>query len=241
MIFSNPNITSMEVLRIIHPIGQGAFYTEELAGNDGHKANVVFDCGTTTQVEKNILLKEVLSWQRGNGVDLLFIFHFDDDHVNSIGVLMHTHPIDRVVIPQILGFEWFWFLEDASQSKAWGNGHQINERLFDFIRPLARQRSIRIIEVAPMGDEPWKYETLYEIGNRRNRDGDNQDDFPIGLGRSQVVGSGHVINPKDVKAWEYVPFNYTMGKDIDKEKRQQHLEERIGTIRLCIYRTSTIS
>lgn len=123
------------------------------------------------------------------------------------------------MISQILGYEWFWFLEDASQSKAWGKGHQINGRLFDFVRALARQRSIRIIEVTPMSNEPWKYESLYQIDNRRDRDEEEANGFPIWLGRSQVTGNGSVITPEDVKAWEYVPFNFTMGKDIDKLKK----------------------
>lgn len=33
--------------RIIHPVGQGAFYTERFFDNDSVKALVVYDCGTT--------------------------------------------------------------------------------------------------------------------------------------------------------------------------------------------------
>lgn len=35
----------MEVTRIIHPIGQGAFYTESIKTND-NLYNVVYDCGS---------------------------------------------------------------------------------------------------------------------------------------------------------------------------------------------------
>ena len=39
----------MEVTRIIHPIGQGAFYTESIKTND-NLYNVVYDCGSGNQV-----------------------------------------------------------------------------------------------------------------------------------------------------------------------------------------------
>ena len=39
----------MNVTRTLHPIGQGAFYTEKFE-YDGQQCNVVFDCGGTSSV-----------------------------------------------------------------------------------------------------------------------------------------------------------------------------------------------
>ena len=37
----------MEMIRTIHPIGQGAFYSEQFKEKDKKIANIVYDCGLT--------------------------------------------------------------------------------------------------------------------------------------------------------------------------------------------------
>ena len=75
----------MEVTRIIHPIGQGAFYTERICSKD-QIYNVVYDCGSGTN--KNApkrLIQEITSVFTSNDVvDILFVSHFDNDHINGI-------------------------------------------------------------------------------------------------------------------------------------------------------------
>ena len=46
----------MKVTRTLHPIGQGAFYTEKFE-YDGQQCNVVFDCGGTSSVIKGRVKK----------------------------------------------------------------------------------------------------------------------------------------------------------------------------------------
>ena len=65
--------------RTFHPVGQGAFYTEQF-GREGNGSEVciVYDCGTKTSqehVDREKVVKDAL----GNGsqpVDILFISHF---------------------------------------------------------------------------------------------------------------------------------------------------------------------
>lgn len=75
----------MEVTRIIHPIGQGAFYTERICSKD-QIYNVVYDCGSG--INKNApkrLIQEIASVFTSNDVvDILFVSHFDNDHINGI-------------------------------------------------------------------------------------------------------------------------------------------------------------
>jgi len=79
--------------RTFHPVGQGAFYSEK---HDGF--NVVYDCGNwrnskkATSVVKN-------SFKLNDVIDILFISHFDYDHVSKINVLVNNFKIRHVVMP----------------------------------------------------------------------------------------------------------------------------------------------
>ena len=79
--------------RIFHPIGQGAFYSER---HDNF--NIVYDCGNwrntklADKVVKQAFLKDEV-------IDILFISHFDYDHVNKIKTLKEHTKIKKVVMP----------------------------------------------------------------------------------------------------------------------------------------------
>ena len=72
----------MRVIRTIHPVGHGGFFTEELC--DATECyNVVYDCGTRNGTM--LLEREInKAFNRKQSVDLLFISHFDRDHVSGL-------------------------------------------------------------------------------------------------------------------------------------------------------------
>lgn len=82
------------VRRIFHPIGQGAFYSER---HDNY--NIVYDCGEW----KNSLAGEKVvkqSFRKHEDIDILFISHFDFDHISKIGALKSSvRKIRNVIIP----------------------------------------------------------------------------------------------------------------------------------------------
>lgn len=95
----------IKVVRVLHPIGQGAFYTEQFECN-GCKRNIVFDCGGT----KGYIEDEVRTYCRFLAyqqqiedqkpvVDALFISHFDDDHVNGLETLFNNARVLRIFLP----------------------------------------------------------------------------------------------------------------------------------------------
>lgn len=90
----------MEVFRTIHPVGHGGFFTEELCeGNDCF--NVVYDCGTRNGLQ--LLEREInKAFNRKLSVDLLFISHFDRDHVSGLKELVRRNLLNsgtKVVMP----------------------------------------------------------------------------------------------------------------------------------------------
>lgn len=83
--------------RIFHPIGQGAFYSER--HND---FNIVYDCGTEWKNRANKTINKTIkqSFSEDDIIDILFISHFDYDHVSKIKVLKeHVRTINKVVMP----------------------------------------------------------------------------------------------------------------------------------------------
>ena len=88
------------IRRTFHPVGQGAFCTELLASENGNGFRVVYDCGTKTsekQVAPGAIIQD--AFENDDPIDILFISHFDKDHVSMIGELCNRHVIKRVVLP----------------------------------------------------------------------------------------------------------------------------------------------
>jgi len=89
--------------RILHPVGQGAFFSEQFFDDAGMVVfNVVYDCG-----EKNTtkhLVKEIDNTfnltDKPEVIDILFISHLDEDHINGISYLVGKKCLtkDSVVI-----------------------------------------------------------------------------------------------------------------------------------------------
>ena len=81
------------IKRIFHPIGQGAFYSER-----HENFNIVYDCGNwkNTKLADKVVKQ---SFKEGESIDILFISHFDYDHVNKIKTLKEHTKIKKVVMP----------------------------------------------------------------------------------------------------------------------------------------------
>ena len=91
------------IRRIFHPIGQGAFYSEQ-----HENFNIVYDCGTEwkNRGKKSIDKMIKQSFGKDDEIDILFISHFDYDHVSKIKVLRdHVKTIKKVVMPLLLESE----------------------------------------------------------------------------------------------------------------------------------------
>ncbi|AYQ57608.1 hypothetical protein MS2017_1946 [Bathymodiolus thermophilus thioautotrophic gill symbiont] len=79
--------------RIFHPIGQGAFYSER-----HNNFNIVYDCGNWKDtLEANKVVER--AFKKDEVIDILFISHFDYDHVNKIKTLNEHTKIKKVVMP----------------------------------------------------------------------------------------------------------------------------------------------
>lgn len=101
----------MKVIRHIHPIGQGAFYTERFVDNNNTTlANVVYDCGANKTLSNSSKKMIEFTFCEDDEIDVLFISHFDADHVNGIRTLIENKVNIRYVIMPLLAPDEIKFL-----------------------------------------------------------------------------------------------------------------------------------
>ena len=194
--------------RTLHPVGHGAFFTEEICiGNVTY--NVVYDCGSKS--------KRIVKWQiqqfaeKNKHIDLIFISHFDSDHINCLKELSNCCKIDentKIIIPyyypafhQIVGFNNSIYLETIEETFAFFN-----------------EKKVHLIMV--------KSSEYYEPGVPIDFRNINGDVIHLSNGiTATIIHSGIricVFNGDDTPVWNYVPFNY--GED-NERKIQKKLEE----------------
>ena len=94
----------IKMRRVFHPVGQGAFYSESFYTGFG-TFNMVYDCGSMSKGVDNIISNS-FDKDNGNDIDILFISHFDSDHVNKIALLKKSvnkikKKIKKVIMPLI--------------------------------------------------------------------------------------------------------------------------------------------
>nr|WP_180204763.1 hypothetical protein [Pseudomonas sp. SbOxS1]NYU04760.1 hypothetical protein [Pseudomonas sp. SbOxS1] len=93
-----------------HPVGQGLFTSGVLKIKGADPYWWVFDCGTYLKKHQLDLSKEVdqlsrsVAISRSNGkprLDMVFISHFDRDHINGLLELLAKFEVGRLVLPYI--------------------------------------------------------------------------------------------------------------------------------------------
>lgn len=181
--------------RIFHPIGQGGFATES-HGN----YNIVYDCGSLPNTKKShTLVKQ--AFKSGEVIDVLFISHFDADHINKIETLKKHCKINKVIMP---------LLHDDEK-----------QLLISFYRVVGEIELIGLIE------SPNEYfgaqTTIIEIDpvNLNDLAEVNIDNPRINLGADDTTtqlqepyASGTVFSLEN--DWSFIPYNFELKKRKDK-------------------------
>lgn len=188
---------------MMHPVGQGAFFTEHFDNSDVECArlNVVYDCGSKTCVHQGIpalIESEIRStFNVKEHIDLLVISHFDEDHTNGLKTLLDYALLDEkthVIIP----FKYPYLLMVMEKDYP---------SLARFVME-ALNRGIHLIGVDG---------SLQEVGSFDPIDIDRLDSFSTLSGREVVT-----IKKDGKLIWFYYPF---MMPDI--ESLQSIFEDRV--------------
>lgn len=205
----------MNIVRIFHPVGQGAFYTERHNFN-GIEFNVVYDCGSTTLTKEKLELKIKSVFTKGQNIDILFISHFHADHINGVKILNNHCKIKKVVIPLIEKdsktlFKIFNIIS-TSDSEA---------RLIDNPNDFFGD-NIPIIQIAPI---------------ESNSEGDIEQ--PISnideIRSSNKMPSGTKFRPNSNTDWFFIPFNYL------QSERKSQFQKALDVYKLTLDNLTTIA
>lgn len=182
----------MKIKRIFHPIGQGAFYSER-----HENFTIVYDCGSKT--DKTISDKVVASaFKKDEIIDILFISHFDSDHVNKILVLLQHVKIKKVILP---------LLHDEQKNFLINFYRMLNFHLLTLIKNPKKffGENTDIIFVKESKDNlPTTEESVIRINELED-------------GKEIESGTILTINPSvsSKPNWIFVPYNY---KYVDRNK-----------------------
>lgn len=92
-----------------HQVGQGLFASEKYGGQ-----TIVYDCGG----ESIKIVNEAIDFglPETPDIDILFISHYDQDHINGILHLIETHNVKHVVLPLVSNFSRFLSSRDYLDS-----------------------------------------------------------------------------------------------------------------------------
>ena len=167
--------------RIFHPIGQGAFFTEQLLDSSIGKivANVDYDCGSLSTGIKSKIMHEIdESFKDKKSIDALFLSHFDDDHINYVEYLCSQHYMDgaKLFVPLLVENKYL----EATFIK----------NNYDSIFELARKHSIQVVKV------------------NFDNDDSNPNATPVAFDEvHDTIESGAKLIIKEYPIWYWVPFN----------------------------------
>ena len=179
--------TKFYVKRTFHPVGQGAFFTEQFYSDDATTLlyNVVYDCGSMSKGIKTQMERSIRNvFHDKKKIDVLFLSHFDDDHINFVKALNASGHLSgtKIFIPMLAAEEWLGIEPYVS------NYHYILS-LND-----STQGRTRVIKVRFFDEEVGEWQRPIVI-----------DDI-----EGDTISSGSLLQPnlpvQDV-VWYYAPFN----------------------------------
>lgn len=196
--------------RTFHPVGQGAFYSEQFRSENGDGFRIVYDCGTKTsqaKVDPVTVVRD--AFKDSKPIDILFISHFDKDHVSMISELLNQHKIIKCVVLPLLPVEETAVLQAHYRHE----GNTIGEHLL--ADPVGFfHNKVVVLRVESSGNKP--------IGLPPNNDEEHRDiphDSDVVIlkltgervdakpgDRKDIPSGARIFAPRH--SWCYIPHNY---------------------------------
>ncbi len=191
-------------------VGQALFAIEEHKGK-----TIVYDCGGESRLIVNAVLPYIFS--KGSIIDILFISHYDNDHINGVQYLLHHCNVKHIVLPMIE--EAFRM---ASLIKLYPNSFAY---LFTTNPQAAVREEISIIRETRDRDVMFPAIHLVEAVERSF--GDANLNEPIRIDEMQdgttIPGNKSICIDAN-NEWIYLPFNRKVMTSEESESFMEFLE-----------------
>lgn len=218
----SPTVTNtLDFTRTFHPVGQGAFYSERFTFNQNVDFLTIYDCGTDLENKKLGSEDQILSGLESrihqdlgivdqatgkHDVQLLFLSHFDQDHVCGV----HTLDPRIVVIPlltqdEITCYELIDFLQIS----------KINWNLLRNPKRFFGNRT-KVIGIEPdeeesnLSEQPEAIEINEEGSIRNVNENAIYDSYQQRSNVDMTISSGIPIRLRNL--WQYIAFNPKISK-----------------------------
>lgn len=221
--------------RTLNPVGQGAFYTEQFLNykDKGSKESVlytvVYDCGSKNNKALTTAINKMFPKEKAE-VDVLFLSHFHDDHVNGVVYLRsRVQQINCVVMPLLQPSQIVMaFLScniDLFNIYTFKKTYKINKIVFiDRVGTSSPD-----VEPSSRNQRPNINNTNSQAGGVRNIE-DLHDLEIISSGTS--LGLKRLPKRNHTHEWTYIPFNMCDESEYDNFKKflegeDSHLAERL--------------
>ncbi|MBQ7269821.1 MAG: MBL fold metallo-hydrolase [Bacteroidales bacterium] len=180
----------MKLKRIFFPVGQGGFSAEIFSDErDDVCFTVVYDCGSNNKDPRNIQIADFkrLLPDSHKQIDLLFISHFHQDHINGLDELLKDLPVIKTVIPMLT--EELILLTRVQNYLKYKKEAENQDRIITALYGIADERDARFGEVVAVKAVDWR------VG----------DDSAMPR-NGEMIDSGSKIGVPDI-FWEYQPYN----------------------------------
>ncbi len=201
------NIRNMEIIRTIHPVGQGGFYTETLE-SDSDKHTVVYDCGGSSKKSMEEYLKKYLHKDSSGNrmeIDAVFISHLHADHINGLEYLLNNANVHLLILPQLTEeMKWEALVFNYCHH---ADGRAVNQFILGLYGDNGRNYDTRIVHVNPAEPE-----------SQINIEGDSRRLIVDSFLNLTAIHSGTQLYSED--SWMYIPYNPPVkshGKDLYTE------------------------
>jgi beta-lactamase superfamily II metal-dependent hydrolase len=212
-------VTNYKVTRTFHPVGQGAFYSERHTyTQDGVEQcfNIVYDCGSRSSTRvKNVVVK---AFTKEDTIDILFISHFDLDHVSLISKLRESvKKIDYVVMP-LLENEHKNFLINVNRAV----GNRILSLFNNPARFFGKEAKVISVKSTDNKNGDSSKDTKSKEGNDNYF---NEEPLPgikplRELKKEDQIESGVPLSLNSDSPWVFIPYNY-----LHRERAGQLIQE----------------
>lgn len=188
----------MDVIRTIHPVGQGGFYTETFKDDNDEQHTIVYDCGGSSQASMNQYLKKFLHSDDAGGkmrIDAVFISHLHSDHINGLEYLLKNADVKYLILPQLTEAMMLEALV-YNRVRSFRDSKQINSLVLNLYGEDDHYGSTKVIKVDFAA--PEERISLEQEGNEVDL---------LGEINVNCVKAKTLFHFRSQPLWVYIPYN----------------------------------